>query len=287
MNSMTGFARVHEHTPAGTFIIELRSVNHRFLDVSVRVPDTLRFVEPHLRDRLGAAIARGKVEFSVRWRATVADQSDLALNHTRLASLVTALHEVAQQLPSAAAPDPVAVLSWPGVIQETESDEAQTLAALLPLVDQVITAFNADRAREGLALLKGVIERLDEIELIVAEVYSELPSWEQQLTDRLAQKMAKLPEEVDPNRVAQEVALLLQKSDVSEELDRLAVHTKEFRRALKRSEAVGRRLDFLLQELHREANTLSVKLTAPDLSPAIIQLKVLIEQIREQIQNIE
>lgn len=285
MNSMTGFARVNDHT--GSFAIEMRSVNHRFLDVSVRVSETLRFAEPHIRDRLSAAISRGKVELSIRWRAVSEEQSDIVLNETRLEALLQALSVVNQRLPEAAAPDPMAILHWPGVITESDLDEAQTLQALMPLVDQAIVAFNEDRAREGSALLAGVLARLQEIESIVLKVQAELPDWEQQLTERLEHKMTKLPDDVDPNRVAQEVALLLQKSDVSEELDRLAVHTKEFRQALKRPEAVGRRLDFLLQELHREANTLSVKLTAPDLSPAIIQLKVLIEQVREQIQNIE
>jgi uncharacterized protein (TIGR00255 family) len=265
----------------------MRSVNHRFLDVSVRLPETLRFIEPQIRDRLSAAIARGKVDLSIRWRAASEDQTEIVLNETRLDALLQTLSAVNQRLPQAAPADPMAILQWPGVIMESELDEAQTRQALMPLVDQAIAAFNADRAREGSALLAGVETRLHEIEGIVQKVQAELPSWEEQLTERLEHKMSKLPEDVDPNRVAQEVALLLQKSDVSEELDRLAVHTQEFRRALKRPEAVGRRLDFLLQELHREANTLSVKLTAPDLSPDVIQLKVLIEQIREQIQNIE
>ena len=287
MKSMTGFARVNGHTPVGSFSVEMRSVNHRFLDMSVRLPDTLRFVEPPIRETLGAAVARGKVELSVRWHASGEDTADIAFNEARLRALLGALDRVSQRLPQSAPPDPMALLNWPGVIVESEFDEAQTLAALMPLVESAIAAFNEHRAREGAALLNGVVERLVEIESIVAAVQEQLPDWEQQLTERLEQKMTKLPDEVDPNRVAQEVALLLQKSDVSEELDRLAVHAQEFRRALKRPEAVGRRLDFLLQELHREANTLSVKLAAPDLSPAIIQLKVLIEQIREQIQNIE
>lgn len=287
IHSMTAFARSEARGSQGRIAVEIRSVNHRYLDASLRLSDALRPYEASLREALRARLERGKVELSARFDAGSGD-SELAIDEARVAALAEATREVAARLGDRAGPvDPLELLRWPGVLREAELDGDALGTELATLVDAVLTDFLAHRAREGARLAEIVEARLRAIEEIVKEVRLRSDDLVAALRRRLLERTAELAAELDPQRLEQEVALLAQKADVAEELDRLDAHVAEIRRALAGDGPAGRRLDFLAQELNREANTLASKASAVDMALRAVDLKVLVEQIREQIQNVE
>lgn len=285
LRSMTAFASGEAATPWGTLACELRSVNHRFLEIATRLPDDLRALEPALRERVSSRLNRGKLDLSLRLRASEAGGA-LQVDRARLAELARLSRELEADFPSLRT-DFSQLLQIPGVVRSEGVDPAQLQAEALALLDRVLDEFVQAREREGAKLAQAIVERLDGIAAIAAQVRECVPLIREGQRTRLEARLADLPQPVDPGRLEQELVMALQKLDVDEELDRLHAHVTEAHRVLKLREAVGRRLDFLLQEFNREANTLGSKSVDSRTSSAAIELKVLIDQIREQVQNIE
>ncbi|MGE4459902.1 MAG: YicC/YloC family endoribonuclease [Stenotrophomonas sp.] len=285
IRSMTAYAGGERGTRWGTLGCELRSVNHRFLEVGVRLPEELRALEPQLRERVAARISRGKLDLVMRLRAPDAAPT-LAVDE----ALVEQLGSLARRLHSRF-PDMrigfTELLAYPGVLRGEAVDAAALQAEALALLDETLDGFVAAREREGAKLSAAISERVDAIERIAGEVRGLIPAIREGQRAKLAARLADLPHPVDPGRAEQELVLWLQKLDVDEELDRLGSHIGEIRRVLRQREPVGRRLDFLLQEFNREANTLGSKSVDSRTSNAAVELKVLIDQIREQVQNLE
>lgn len=287
IHSMTAFARGEIEGSQGRLAIEIRSVNHRYLDASLRLPDQLRPYEAALREALRARMERGKVELSARF-SPAGGHGALDVDDARAAAVAEAVREMAARLGDRAGTvDPLELLRWPGVLREAELDGDALGSELAALTDTVLTSFVAHRAREGARLAEMVESRLAGIEEIVAAVRGRAEELVSALHRRLVARTAELAVELEPQRLEQEVALLAQKADVAEELDRLDTHVAEIRRTLAGDGPAGRRLDFLAQELNREANTLASKASAADVALRAVDLKVLVEQIREQIQNVE
>ena len=285
IRSMTAYASGERTTDRGTLGCEMRAVNHRFLELGTRLPEELRALEPALRERVSARVSRGKVDLVLRLRPAEGAGS-LQVDE----ALVDRLGELAIAL-SARFPGMhtqfVDLLQLPGVLQSGAMDPAALQAEALALVDAVLADFVAAREREGAQLVAAILERVDGIERIAAEVRSLVPVIRAGQRAKLEARLAELAQGADPARVEQELVLSLQKLDVDEELDRLASHVVEIRRVFTQKQPVGRRLDFLLQEFNREANTLGSKSVDARTSNAAVELKVLIDQIREQVQNIE
>ncbi|MBS3897166.1 YicC/YloC family endoribonuclease [Silanimonas sp.] len=286
IRSMTAFAAVERATAAGTLAIELRAVNHRYLELSLRLPDELRVLEPMLREKIAAKVSRGKLDLGLRLRSSGDALRPLTVNAARLEQLAD-LHETfATRFPTLRSGF-AELLAFPGVLAEAGTDMDALRAEAALLADALLADFLAHREREGRALAVLIEERLGAIEACIAAVRAFLPELRGAIRQRIETRFAELKLEVDPARLEQELVLLLQRADVDEELDRLATHVAEARHALRRGEAIGRRLDFLLQEFNREANTLGAKAVDARLTQVSVELKVLIEQIREQVQNIE
>ena len=286
VHSMTAFARQERAAPWGTLQLELRSVNQRYLEPHFRLPESLRDLEPAFRDALRARLARGKVEISLRFDAA-GDGAGLAVNPARLADLSRALGEVRQAVTDSAPPDALALLDYPGVLENRGPDPETVKAEALALFERALDDLIAGRAREGDKLADLIRERLAGIEAQVAEVRRLMPQILERQRAQLLERLETVIAELDPQRLEAELTLLAHKADVDEELDRLATHVAEVKRQLDQKGPVGRRLDFLMQELNREANTLSSKSVVASTTRCAVELKVLIEQIREQIQNIE
>lgn len=285
IRSMTAFASGERATPWGTLGCELRSVNHRFLEVGVRLHDELRSLEPALRERIAGRVARGKLDLTLRLRAPEGTHG-LQLDPTRLRELSELSIDMAARFPGLHT-DFTQLLQFPGVLQAPATDVAALQEQALALLDEVLDEFVASREREGAKLAAVIGERVDAIERIAADVRTMMPEIRAGQRQKLENRLAELAQPLDPGRLEQELVMWLQKLDVEEELDRLGSHVSEARRVLKLKEAVGRRLDFLLQEFNREANTLGSKSVDARSSAAAVELKVLIDQVREQIQNIE
>ncbi|MCW0458064.1 YicC/YloC family endoribonuclease [Xanthomonas sacchari] len=285
IRSMTAYAGAERITPWGTLGCELRSVNHRFLEVGVRLPEELRALEPQLRERVAARISRGKLDLMLRLRAPEAAQT-LAVNEALVEQLGVLAQRLGVRFPQMQVQF-VDLLQLPGVLQGQMADPAALQAQALELLDEVLAEFVAAREREGGKLAAAIVERVDAVERIAGEVRTLIPAIRDGQRAKLAARLADLPHPVDPGRAEQELVLWLQKLDVDEELDRLGSHIKELRRVLRQPEPAGRRLDFLLQEFNREANTLGSKSVDSRTSNAAVELKVLIDQIREQVQNLE
>ncbi|GIX34675.1 MAG: hypothetical protein KatS3mg126_0454 [Lysobacteraceae bacterium] len=284
IRSMTAYASTERPTAFGLLWAEMRSVNHRYLELSLRLPEELRALEPVLRERIAGHLQRGKVELSLRLRGTAS--SAMVLNTDLLDQLAQMACEARQRFPQIEV-ELAQLLQFPGLLQRAEIDpEALQLEALAAL-DALLAAFTAARQREGARLAVLMRERLDAIEALVTQVREWLPDIRRGLEQKLRERLAGLRESADPSRLEQELVLGLSRIDVDEELDRLSVHLAEARRILELDQPVGRRLDFLMQEFNREANTLGSKSVDPRTSQAAIDLKVLIEQLREQVQNIE
>jgi len=286
ISSMTAFAHRRSEHPWGTAIWELRSVNHRYLELSFKLPEGWRQLEPELRDRLRNALQRGKVECSLR--LSLQDQNQqLQLNKTLAQQLLDTAHQLRTDIAHAAPIDVLDIMSWPGVMQSGELDGDTITKDLLAAFVDALDDQRANRQREGDELALLIEQRLSSISEIVTDLRARMPEIVSGQRDKLRSRLAELQAELDAERLEQEMALIAQKADVDEELDRLDTHVKEVRRVLKKGGAVGRRLDFLMQELNREANTLSSKAVVAESTQAAVELKVLIEQMREQIQNIE
>ena len=287
IRSMTAFALREAPSPWGVLACELRSVNHRYLELSLRLPEEFRAIEPKLRELVASRITRGKVDASLRLRAGDQARAALTLNRALAEEVARIGNELKQIVPDLAPGTRFEALAWPGMILEPEADLAGRHAAALAVFAEALDEFVETRAREGERLRELMVERLDAIERIVADVRGWLPQIREALRAKLEARLADLKLALDPGRLEQELVLSLGKLDVDEELDRLATHVTEARRILGRDDAAGRRLDFLLQEFNREANTLGSKSVDPRTSQSCVELKVLIEQLREQVQNIE
>lgn len=284
--SMTAFARKEQSYDFGTLQIEIKSVNQRYLEPTFRLHDTLRPVEMKLRDLLKQKIKRGKVEVSVRFHLAHGENG-LDVDEKRLLAVSQALAKIQHTVPNTAEVNPLELLQYPGVLVDAELDVEAVHKELVALYSKTLEEFIAGREREGSVLADAIKERLVDITTIVADIRKEVPEWVQTFRDNLREKAKNLGVEVDADRLEQEVVLLAQKADVAEELDRLDGHVKECLGILKQKGAVGRKLDFLMQEFNREANTLGSKATKESITRNAVQLKVLIEQMREQVQNIE
>jgi uncharacterized protein (TIGR00255 family) len=284
---MTGFAREAAETPFGTMTCELRAVNHRFLDVQFRLPEELRPKEIELRAIIGEAIKRGKVECSLHLRRGGNAGSELTLNEALVKQLATRTGEIKSVIPDTAALNPLDILRWPGVVAEPEIDTDPLYEAAMQVIGNALEAMASMRSSEGQRIAQMIDSRLDEVFSIAAKVRDRMPEVLAAVRAKQQERIDKLDVDADPARLETELALIAQKLDVDEEIDRLESHVSEVRAALHNDEPVGRRLDFLMQELNREANTLGSKSADTDTTRAAVDLKVLIEQMREQIQNIE
>ena len=288
IHSMTAYASRDEAGSAGQLAWELKSINQRYLDLSLRLPEGFRVLEPEIRERFKQRFSRGKVEINLRYQPDpAAEASILELNGPLATSLLDRLAELQKLAGDTSEQDLTRLLSWPGMIIERRPDFDAERARALALLDLCITDLADARAQEGRAIVGMLTPRLDAILEQVARVRGHLPAVREALQARFKDRLAGIEQEVDPGRMEQEIALQLTRLDVDEELDRLTAHVAEIRRVLELDEPVGRRLDFLMQELNREANTLGSKSVATETTGVAVELKVLIEQMREQIQNVE
>lgn len=287
ISSMTAFARQAQSSDWGSLVWEIRSVNHRYLEPSFKLPDSLRSLEHPLREKLRNRLSRGKVECTLRMQQQFAGTQGLNINLDMLNQIISAGEAIQKQLHEPSAINPLQLLQWPGVINEQALDSDQVNEQVLALFEVALDQLLDNRQREGAQLAQFLDQRLDTTANITAAVRKQLPQILQAQRDKLRERLAELQAELDTDRLEQEMVILAQKADVDEELDRLDTHVNEVKRVLNKGGACGRRLDFLMQELNREANTLSSKSIVSDTTQAAVELKVLIEQMREQIQNIE
>jgi uncharacterized protein (TIGR00255 family) len=285
--SMTGFARREASGPWGTLVCELRSVNHRFLECGFRLPDELRATETDLRQIAARDLKRGKVDCTMTLRGTRGAEVALDIDQQALERVLARVRELAGILPGNHNVNLMDVLRWPGVVREDNSGSEEVVAAARTLFGATVSDLAAARSREGVRLRELIEQRCASLETLVAQVRARLPEVQLRVRERLNERLAELKAQVDQERLEQELALLLQRLDVDEELDRLTGHIAEIRRIVGASEPAGRRLDFLMQELNREANTLSSKSQDLETTRAAVEMKVAIEQMREQVQNIE
>lgn len=286
IRSMTAYASAEGQTSRGRLVWELRSVNHRYLELSFRMPEEFRALEGKLRELIEKRVSRGKLDVNLRYRGTPVS-GKLMLDAALLESLRQLEQEVAVALPTATPSSRFEVLAYPGLVVESDIDQASLFESALELFDKAMDDFIQTRSREGERLRAVMLDRLDAIAAVVVQVREWLPDIRQALRTRLETKLVDLKQPLDPGRLEQELLLYLQKLDVDEEIERLGSHIAEARQRLKSSEAVGRRLDFLMQEFNRESNTLGSKSVDTRTTQAAVELKVLIEQLREQVQNIE
>lgn len=285
-HSMTAFARQEHNGPYGTLTWEIRSVNHRYLEPHLRLPESLRALENPVRELLRKGLSRGKVECSLRLVEADADTTgSLNLEHAR--QVIAAAEQIAGLISQPAALNPLEVLQLPGVLGRPETDSQQLQADALQLFEQALTQLKDNRAREGAELARLIEERLDSIEQETRTLAAAIPDMIDAQRQKILARCEEIALDIDPQRLEQELVMLAQRSDVAEELDRLHTHLREVRRVLGNGDAIGRRLDFLMQELNREANTLGSKAIDVRTTQASVNIKVLIEQMREQIQNIE
>ncbi|HBY86597.1 MAG TPA: YicC family protein [Colwellia sp.] len=284
--SMTAFSRIEIKGDWGNAVWEIRSVNQRFLETYFRLPEQFRGIEPVLRERFRKQLNRGKVECNLRFNANPANKSELALNEKLALQLIQHANWVNDQTLNSQV-NPLEVMRWPGVMEAPESDMSAIQAELLAAFDQALKDFIAARASEGENLKAMIEQRLDAIASEADKVAAHMPdviAWQR---NRIIEKFTDAKIDLDSGRVEQELVLLAQKMDVAEELDRLNSHVTETKKILNKGGAQGRRLDFMMQEFNREANTLGSKSINTDITASAVELKVLIEQMREQIANIE
>ncbi|WP_246628563.1 YicC/YloC family endoribonuclease [Methylomagnum ishizawai] len=285
---MTAFAGAEREVQGWRFAWELRSVNHRYLDVALRLPDALRFLEPEARNRIAGRIKRGRVDATLSWKKTEQGEAAIHVNRALVAQLLAAAREV-EALGGAALSgfNAFEVLKWPGALHEPEADREALAAAVLDLLAEALDKMVAGRGAEGRLLAGFIEERCLKMKEQVGAARARLPEVLQAMRQKVVARLQEVAANPDADRLEQELVYLAQKLDVAEELDRLGAHIDEVLRTLKQKEPVGRRLDFLLQELNREANTLGSKSADAETTRASVEMKVLIEQMREQIQNIE
>ncbi len=286
-HSMTAFAREVRQDDAGELTWELRSVNHRYLEPVLRLPEELRGLEPAVRERLVARLARGKLDCTLRFAPSAGSGGTMGVDTRLLEQVLAAADVVAKRIGEPATPRLADLLRWPGLLQEPPPDLDLIGAAALGLLDQALTALLSVRAREGERLCALIVERCERLQALVVIVRGRMPEVLQGVRARLVDRLAELQDQLDPNRLEQEMVLLAQRLDVDEELDRLEAHLAEVRKILGQGGPLGRRLDFMMQELNREANTLTSKSGDVEVTRHAVEMKVLIEQMREQIQNLE
>lgn len=289
INSMTSFARVELETMFGTLSWELRSVNHRFLEMAIRLPEELRSSEPSVRERIGQRLKRGKVDVSLRFKPSNVAAEEINLDKAFAAKLVNALMDIHQLMPQPEElnVDATEILRWPGVIQPQEVDQQKLQAEILALLDKALDQLLESRQREGEKLKAMILQRCEGMAELVEKAKQRLPEVLDNYRQRLLQRFEELKQSLDEQRLEQEIVIVAQKMDVAEELDRITAHISEVQHVLEKGGAVGRRLDFFMQEFNREANTLGSKSMDVDTTRISVDMKVLIEQMREQIQNIE
>lgn len=285
--SMTGFARVEEVCEQGNVSWELRSVNHRYLEINFRLPEEVRRIEPQLRKILQSKLARGKVDCAFRYQLADAQTASLELNEPLLTSLLEQVKRVNELLPESVPTKAVDLLAWPGVVRTEEADMNSFQATCLELFKKATDQLVDMRGTEGDRLKNMLQERCTEIESIVKQVRIRYPQVIESIRQKQQQRIDELNVDMDKQRFEQELVYVSQKLDVAEELDRLDSHLTEMQTIFDRKDPIGRRLDFLMQEFNREANTLASKSADIETTQAAVDLKVLIEQMREQVQNIE
>lgn len=286
IRSMTAYARREIKGNWGSAAWELRSVNQRYLETYIRLPEQFRSLEPVVRERLRTRLTRGKIECNLRFELDPSAQSSMILNEKLAKQLVEAANWVKMQSDEGEI-NPLEVLRWPGVMSAAEQDLDVISTELMASLELAIDDFIDAREREGNALKAMIEQRLEGVSAEVAKVRQQMPEILQWQRERLVSKLEEAQVQLENNRLEQELVLMAQRVDVAEELDRLEAHVKETYVILKKKEAVGRRLDFMMQEFNRESNTLASKSINADVTASAIELKVLIEQMREQIQNIE
>ncbi|MBP2169096.1 uncharacterized protein (TIGR00255 family) [Erwinia toletana] len=286
IRSMTAYARRETKGEWGSAAWELRSVNQRYLETYIRLPEQFRSLEPVIRERLRNRLTRGKVECNLRFDADPSAQSSLLLNEPLAKQLVQAANWVKMQSDEGEI-NPLDILRWPGVMSAKEQDLDAITAELLQALDGAIDEFIIARETEGNALKAMIEQRLEGVSTEVTKVRAQMPEVVKWQRERLVSKLEEAEVQLENTRLEQELVMMAQRIDVAEELDRLEAHVKETYNILKKKEAVGRRLDFMMQEFNRESNTLASKSINAEITTSAIELKVLIEQMREQIQNIE
>jgi uncharacterized protein (TIGR00255 family) len=284
---MTGFARESAETSLGTLTWEIRAVNHRYLDVQFKLPEDLRPKEQDFRQQASAVLGRGKIECGLYFRRAVDQQKEMQIDKDLVELLGRRISELSAKLPATAAINPVEILRWPGVMKQPEIDAEPLFEEASNLLNLALQAINEMRRSEGCRIEEMLETRCADIQSIAKTVRARMPEVLAATRAKQKERIEKLDVEADPARLEVELALVAQKIDVDEELDRLESHLVEIRDAIGGDKAVGRRLDFLMQELNREANTLGSKSADTETTKAAVDLKVLIEQMREQIQNVE
>jgi uncharacterized protein (TIGR00255 family) len=287
LRSMTGFSRAERSTPAGLLAWEIRGVNHRYLEIGLRLPEELRASEAEFRRAIGTAARRGKVDASFYVRPAAGGGREFTLDAELLEKLIDHARSVRERCGQQGRIDAADLLRWPGVVKDAERDTASLATAASALLDVALAGFAASRASEGERIADMLTTRAAQLLATVEEVGARLPDVQARIKAKLVERVAALGAEVGGERLDQEVAMLVQKMDVAEELDRLRSHVAELRGSLASGDAVGRKLDFLMQEFNREANTLSSKSQDIETTRKAVELKVLIEQMREQVQNVE
>jgi uncharacterized protein (TIGR00255 family) len=287
IHSMTGFARTEARFDWGALTCELRSVNHRYLEISWRLPEELRQSESGLREQIAGVIKRGKVDCSLRLEWADDEGRRLEVDQGLVEELAAAAARISVAWPETAPVSPLDIMRWPGVVGEHEREIDPVVVAAAELVAETLRELAAARQREGARICEMLTERCAGIGAMVGQARERLPEIRQKLRERLLARIAKLELQPDEDRLEQELVLQAQKMDVDEELDRIESHVVEVHEALGRDEPVGRRLDFLMQEFNREANTLASKSQDAETTRIAVELKVLIEQMREQIQNVQ
>ncbi|MCB1736034.1 MAG: YicC family protein [Gammaproteobacteria bacterium] len=287
IRSMTAFGHADRVGDWGELGWEVRSVNSRYLEVFPRMPEEFRVIEPGVRERLGAVAKRGKVELMLRFKSAVGSSGAVTVNTDYVKSLIDAYQDIEKLMYDPARVSPLDLMRQPGVMAETKQDLDVLRQAALDALDDALAAWVASRESEGARLAATITDRLDAMGPLIEAARVRMPEVVAANRVRLNERLAEVLEQVEPARIEQEMVLLAQKLDVDEEMDRLESHRAELRAVLKRKEPVGRRMDFLMQEFNREANTLGSKSADTEITRVAVELKVLIEQMREQIQNIE
>jgi uncharacterized protein (TIGR00255 family) len=285
--SMTGFARREFAGPFGTLVCEIRSVNHRFLDATLRLPDSCRALEPELRAGIGRELRRGKIDCTLQQRALPAGGARIEIDQEALDRLLARVNELAAAIPGRSQVDLIDLLRFPGILREDSTDTETLMQSVRSLFGETLTELARARVREGERLAALISQRCATLTSMIATLRTRLPEVHARIRQRFEERLRDLGAQVDQERVEQEILLMLQRFDVAEELDRLDGHLVETARTLAADEPAGRRLDFLMQEFNREANTLSSKSQDLETTRTAVEMKVLIEQMREQVQNIE
>ena len=287
IHSMTAFAREQSQGDWGTLTCEIRSINHRYLEISLHLSETLRVFEGQIRELIRKIVKRGKIECSLRYRPSVDAGTTFLVNKPLVKELARASEDITALLANPAPVSAADILRFPGVMESKEADQTMLQEEVMQLVEKSLHDLLAAREREGSELNKLFLERMDNMQVEMGKVRGRLPQVIKEAQERLNKRFTDAKVELDPARIEQEMVMFAQKIDIAEEIDRTETHISEVRRVLKTGGAAGRRLDFLLQELNREANTMGSKSTDTIITHAAVEMKVLIEQVREQVQNVE